>query len=868
MRSNASGPDKSETDQDSQNVTRRIERQILFARLALFFESLLPAAAPLLAVAAAFVGLSWMGFWSQAPVYIHIPLLLLFFLGFLWAAASLRSMHWPGRESGRRRVETASGLTNRPLEALDDSLAAGSAKKTTRALWNAHRARAVRSLGRLRFQWPSPRITLSDGYAWRLAAAILLYIGAFVGNGSYGELIGEAFRFDRPASDAGLRIDAWVTPPAYTGHPPIFLDMDKAAGMQAAGEAIRIPAGSLAFIRAQGVRDMEVAYATESGERKIAAVDDAAEVIAVRAGGRAPKGPVFTTHEVMLDKDGAVAISAAGGPLAQWRFEVVEDVKPEIEMLDPPEVQVSGAVKLTYSMTDDYGVIGARALLTAKEESITFAAETSEVRPLVAAPDFKLSLPQRRTKSGAAQTFRDLTSHPWAGSLVEIALQARDEAGQIGQSPVTEFRLPSRNFSKPMARAIVEQRRNLALDVNRRLQVLDAFDALMIAPERFIDNASIYLGMRFVYRRLQEAEEDADLLEALDVMWDLALGIEDGDLSLAERALREAEEALRRALENGAPDEEIERLTQALREALNEYFQALAEQMRRNPGETMPVDPNAQTLRQQDLEQMLKQIEDLARTGAHDAAREMLSQMQQMLENLRAGRPQMQQGKSANQMSDALNKLGEMIQRQRELMDKSFRLDQDGQRQRGQQRQGQERNGEQQPGEGSSQQDLAQQLAEALRQLQQGQGDLQQSLEQLLQQLEQDGVRPNEALKDAGRAMGRAEGALGKGEPGNAVGPQGEALQALQQGAKGLVEQMINQGQGQGTADGRGDPRNTDPLGRPNAPQREVDGRDTLPGEIDIQRARRILQQLRQKLGDPLRSETERNYIERLLTPY
>jgi len=887
LRSNLNDPVPSEKTVDPRVLARRIERQVNLARAAAFLERLLPALSPLLAVVAIFVGLSWLGLWRELPKVVHIPVLIGFAGALGWSLWHLRGLRWPSRESGRRRVEIASGLSNRPLEALDDTLVSGATRLATRALWDAHRRRAARRLGALRFAWPSPNINLMDGYGVRLLAIMVLYIGAFVGSGSYGPRIADAFRFDRPAADAGLRIDAWVTPPAYTGHPPIFLNAAKAGDGEdpASGdaiEAIRIPQGSMAIIRAQGIQDLQVAYATESGERLIAAINDDTKPVAASARSDEPDraGSFFSTHEVKIDRDGAILVSNVDGGMARWQFEVVEDVKPEITMQEPPEIQLSGAIKLTYAMKDDYGVIGARAILTPKEESITFAAESKDVRPLVSAPKFKLGLPQRRTKSGSSQTFRDLTAHPWAGSLVEIALQARDEAGQTGESEALEFRLPARNFSKPMARAIVEQRRNLALDVNRRLQVLDAFDALMIAPERFIDDASIYLGMRYVYRRLQEAEEDKALLEALDVMWDLALAIEDGDLSLAERALREAEEALRKALENGADEEEIKRLTQELRDAMDDYFKALAEQMMRNPGENMPMDPNAQTLRQQDLDDMLNQIEDLARTGAHDAAREMLSQMQQMLENLRAGRPQMQQGKSAKEMSDALKKLGEMIQKQRELMDKSFQMDQEERRRRRQERQnrqgqrdGQNPDGQQQPGgqpggEGS-QQDMAQRLAEALRKLQQGQGDLQQSLEQLLQQLERDGIRTNEALKDAGRSMDRAEGALGLGQPGEAVGPQGEALQSLQQGTKGLIEQMINQGQGQGMADGRGDQRNQDPMGRPYRNAMEDDGGAVkVPGEIDTQRARRILRELRKKLGDPLRSDTERNYFERLLTPY
>ena len=92
-------------------------------------------------------------------------------------------------------------------------------------------------------------------------------------------------------------------------------------------------------------------------------------------------------------------------------------------------------------------------------------------------------LPQARTKSGTGQTIKDLTDHPWAGAEVTMTLIARDEAGNEGTSEPVTFRLPERVFTKPLARALVEQRRNLALDANARPLVTTALDALALAPE-------------------------------------------------------------------------------------------------------------------------------------------------------------------------------------------------------------------------------------------------------------------------------------------------------------------------------------------------------------------------------------------------
>jgi hypothetical protein len=82
-------------------------------------------------------------------------------------------------------------------------------------------------------------------------------------------------------------------------------------------------------------------------------------------------------------------------------------------------------------------------------------------------------------------------------------------------------------------------------------------------------------------------------------------------------------------------------------------------------------------------------------------------------------------------------------------------------------------------------------------------------------------------------------------------------------------------GDGQGNSPGaragrqQGDGRQSDPLGRP------LHGKDfgddltvKIPGEIDVQRVRRILEELRRRLGDPQRPQIELDYLERLLKDY
>ncbi|HET7848637.1 MAG TPA: TIGR02302 family protein [Pseudolabrys sp.] len=467
-----------------------------------------------------------------------------------------------------------------------------------------------------------------------------------------------------------------------------------------------------------------------------------------------------------------------------------------------------------------------------------------------------------RARAGTAQTTHDLTEHPWAGADVVMTLIARDEAGNEGRSEAHELTLPERIFTKPVARALIEQRRNLALDANTKPIVLTALDALTLAPEKFTPNASVYLGLRSIYFDLLHARSDDALREVVARMWDMAVQIEDGNMSQAEQALRQAQEALRQALERNAPDDEIKRLTDQLRAALDKFLQALAEQMKRNPQQlARPLDRNTRVLSQQDLKNLIDRLENLARSGNKDAARRLLEQLQSMLENLQMAQP----GDTGDDdMMSALDELGDMIRKQQQLRDRTFKQGQDSRR-------------NQQPGQRRQFGDLRQ-----------DQQQLHQRLQQLLEQLRKNGLGQqmpgqkgqgqkgqgqNEMgqLGDAGDAMGQAEGQLGQGDADSAVDSQGRALEAMRKGAQGLAQQMQQSGMGPGPGqpgrNGRARAQqDTDPLGRPmRGRQYGDDVTVKVPGEIDAQRARRILEELRKRLADPSRPQIELDYIERLL---
>jgi uncharacterized protein (TIGR02302 family) len=873
-------------------LTARLARTRLAVRATMIVERGWPLFLPLLIVVCLFLSLSWLGVFRVMPDLARLAALIVIGLTALAAAYPLRFYRHPMAGEIDRRIERANKLAHTPVLVQTDRLAkdGGQGGAFAEALWREHRRRMAASLEGVGGDLPRTRVPERDPWGLRAAVALLLVTAFAFSFGPLGGSVGDGFRAHGWMETVPPRIDAWVTPPAYTGKAPVFLTSSNNTQItgQAADEtapppqssftvpenselSLRVTGGSgeetLVFTDAAGtIRDIEPQGGPEKANAENADADRASPAPTGVAGVRQFAGKLTT--------GGTLSLKSGERELSTWSFAVTPDNPPAIRFSGEPKRAVNGALELAYEVEDDYGAAEAVADFALEEEPAAGA------HPLYGEPEMKLSLPRRDAKGPTAKTSRDLTEHVWAGSRVKLTLKARDAAGQEAVSETKTLVMPERIFTNPLAKAVVEHRKIFSLDANRKQDALDLIDAITIRPEDTFENPSHYLGIMAGRTRLAMAESDEQLRAVADYMWEMALSIEDGDLSAAEKRLRQAQEALQQALENNASDEEIDKLMAELRQAMEEFLREFAERSMQNPNTAQQMPENSQELRQSDLQRMLDQIENLAKSGNRDQAKDLLAQLQQMMNNLQAGRMQQgQNGQQNSEMRQQMDKLGEIMRRQQEMMNETFRMDQ---MQRGQQQQqgqgGQQQQGEngqgQQPGQqgqqpGQGQPMTPEEFAEALKQLQEGQGQLQGDLEALTKSLEGLGMQPGEGFGEAGEAMGEAEGSLGKGEGGRAVGEQGRALEALRKGAQDMMNQMMQAMQGEeggGQEGGRQQNADRDPLGRPRATQGPDFGDSvTVPDEIDVQRARQILEAIRKRLGNALSPELERSYLERLL---
>jgi uncharacterized protein (TIGR02302 family) len=815
-----------------------LERRLRLAGAAILWERHWPSLWPMLGLAGLFLVLAEFDLLPRLPGWAHLAILGVLGLGILYAGwHALRSFVRPHRETARRRIEQASGLQHRPLTALDDRMSA-TIDPASDALWRAHRARMLKVVRRLRVGTPRAGFARRDPYGLRAAILLLLLIAGLDAGDQWGARLLRAVKpsFAATVAAAPATLDVWLTPPAYTGLAPQFLQRDRAV------ETIAVPTGSTLLAQITGGRDTP----------KLKVDGDATEFARVDAKSFKLGATIASGSRLTVEQDGAT--------LGTWAMTVIPDETPTIEFVTPPQRTQRAALRLEYLAKDDYGVEGARATIRRTDPKATD--ETLEL---------ELPLPGQHLREARAASFHDLTPHPWAGLAVELRLVAIDAIGQTGSSEPVAMTLPERAFNHPIARAIIEQRKALTLDPASREAVAEILGDLSARPGLYSDDIVVFLGLRTARARLFLDGSAETTVAIQQLLWDTALRVEDGNLSLAERELRQLQQALQEALARNAPDAEIEKLMNELQQAIDKYLQSMMENMQKMDPAQMekmpPMDPSRMVTRD-DLKKMLDRARELARTGSKDAARDMLARLQEMLENLRAGKPMQAQG-GDSQQRQMMRGMRDMMQKQQQLLDKSFRASRPQQGQRGQQgqqgqrgqqgQQGQQGGHEGEMGDAAGQQEaLRRMLGEMMRQMGEGMGDI------------------PAPFGRAERAMRDAAEALRNGQPGQAVGPQSEALDQLQQAARAMAEQMQNQmggepGEGEWGQPDENAPRqrvDRDPLGRPLSGNGSYDQGDVkIPDQADVQKSREILDELRRRAGEQ-RPKDELDYIDRLLKTY
>ena len=789
-------------------------------------------------------------------------------LAMLWTAVrGIQAFRWPSREEALDRLDRT--VPGRPIAAISDAQAIGAGDPASEAVWNAHVTRMAERAKAAKAPAPDLKLAKRDPFAIRYVAllglTVALLFGSFWRVASVAEMAP-----GNQAVASGPSWEGWVEPPLYTGLPSLYLNDISQDGFD-------IPEGSRVTIRFYG----EVGALTLN------------ETVSMRTEDIPPASDPVQAFDIW--QNGAIEIGGPGGQ--SWEIAVLEDQNPSIEF-DGPIVQGEGGrMEAPFVASDDYGVTDGQMEitldLTQVDRRYGLVIDPESRDPIVL--DIPITISGDRTQFSET-VVEDFSEHPWANLPVTASLVARDAAEHEGLSAPQFATLPGRRFFDPLAKAIIEQRRDLLWNRANAPRVARLLRAVSFQPEDVFRSETVYLKLRYTVRRLETRVSlgrltDEIVGETADALWGLAIEIEEGDLGDALERLQRAQDRLSEAIENGATDEEIAELMQELREAMQDYMNQLAQQQPDGQQQQQAENQQMQEMTGDQLQDMLDRLQELMEQGRMAEAQQLLDQLRQMMENMQVAQGQQGQQSEGEQ---AMEGLAETLRDQQGLSDEAFRdlqeqFNPNAQAGQAEGNEGRSGGGEgrgaqhdQSPGQGEGgQQGSDQQGGEP----QNGQGegslaDRQQALRDQLQRQQQNlpgagtpnGDAAREALGRAGEAMDDAEDALREEDFAGALDSQSQAMEALRDGMRELAEQMAEQqqqqqGGQQGQQSGQGNPDGSrDPLGR-EAGQNGRLGTDEqlLQGEDVYRRARELLDEIRRRSGEQDRPTEELDYLKRLL---
>jgi uncharacterized protein (TIGR02302 family) len=885
-----------------EQTLKRLVRPLRLTRVGMVLERLVRAFWPLWSVLIALAAAIFLGLHETAPVEAVWATGVVGLLAALWGAwRGIRAFRWPSRGEAVTRLDAT--LPGRPLQALADSQAIGATDDASVAVWAAHVKRMAGRAAGARAVEPDLRLASRDPYALRYVA-----LTAFVAALLFGSIwrVATVTEVAGPGPGAALAAgpswEGWVEPPLHTGKPSLYLN-------DIVADELAVPEGSRVSLRLYG--EVGALSVAETVSRAAPVQGEAGEEVADTA----PATAAAQSFEVA--RSGRIAIEGDGG--RSWEVAVLPDTAPSITFDGAMRREANGEFAQPFAASDDYGVVAGRGTIRLDAEAVDrdhgLAAEPDPREPLT----IDLPLPISGDRAEFAETIvEDFSKHPWSGLPVEFRLTAIDASGNEGYSEVLELEsLPGRRFFDPLAKAVIEQRRDLLWAKANAPRVAQVIRAVSHRPDDVFRSTSTYLQLRFALMRLETAAategglDDAAQEEIAEALWQIALDIEEGDLSDAMERLRRAQDRLAEAIRNGASEEEIAELMRELREAMQDYMNQLAQQQRER-GEQPQMSESMQELSGDQLQQMLDRLQQLMEEGRTAEAQQLLEQLRRMMENMQIAQGQQGQGQQSPGQQ-AMEGLAETLREQQGLSDEAFRnlqeqfnpgqqgqQGQQGQGQQGQQfgqgQQGQQGQspgqqgqrpgqqgqqfgqgqpgGGQQPGMPGQQGQPGAQGMPSAEELARRQGQLRRELDRQRQNLPGAGTEEGEAARDslgrAGEAMDRAEDALRGDDLAGAIDEQAQAMEALREGMRDLGEALAQQQQGQGQQGdqvGQSSPNGRrDPLGRDGGNNGPLGTQENLlQGEDVYRRARDLLDEIRRRAAEQERPDVELDYLRRLL---
>ncbi len=803
---------------------------IFYYRILYILSRLRPIFFKIFILVSVFLILSFFNFWANISWWLHVTFLLfylaMFFLTFIFS----KDLHlWPSKKKIAYIIEKNSKAEANPISALIDIPYLTSRSDS---IWELHQINMKKNLKNLKLNLrTSNYFSKIDPLIIRLPITIFLLVSFFYAESkdSIAGRIRDAFIIDYNIETKTLAsVEAWIKPPDYTKKENKYLSKDQ---YLLSDRAIfeKVPKGSELIIKILSKTDVNVIVNDKILD--LIRLDD-----------------FNYSSEININENKNIIVEQKEKKLFKWSLSIIEDSPPKVSFVSEPFVTKRKAIKMDYQATDDYGIKRILVRLYKPKEFSSLVEEYVELE-VIAPKNFN-------NKEINGVKYLNLVDHIWSGYKTTFSMQGEDFIGQKDFME-KEIMIPEKDFYNPTAKKIISFRKNIALNKLSIKKLYSSLDIIKSEVKGSDLTKSTEKIFNYIYEDINKIKnkniDSGDIL--FMKLWELAILIENNNLSNSEVALRKSEEELSKSIVEKNNLEGVNDMLASLNENISDYLDKIEDSFfPKDDANTENRDAYDNNKRdsieslKNNLDYLMQDISDLASIGANKEAEKTLEKLRDITENIVPEDYNPKISSQSDSKQDILEQLSKLIDKQEIIMEESFHE--------------------------ASKQGYAEQNSpgNGKKSTPEKQDSLKQSLAQMMRDI---GKKENQIPSELGRAERAMRQALKELEKGNldkASNAQGRAMELMKRGAKEFSKKSSKDSQSnleKANNENNFNPNNTDPLGRPLEKEGNLSGADIgISKKREILKAKKIASELYKRSSEESRSKEEKAYIGRLLDWY
>lgn len=202
----------------------------------------------------------------------------------------------------------------------------------------------------------------------------------------------------------------------------------------------------------------------------------------------------------------------------------IEATPPRIAFTSQPTLVESRSLSLSYMASGDGDIT--KVFLRVTPHNPLPGANNASV---------DISLPAPKANRILRTDIEDMLARPWSGQPVSVQLVATNEAGLQGVTKSVEVAMPSRDFSHPLARVLVQERLKLMQDPDNnalREEAANLMASIAHQPANFGGDPVVLMALRGGAVRLVLGRSHDAVVAVNDLLWYAAVRLDAMDKRL------------------------------------------------------------------------------------------------------------------------------------------------------------------------------------------------------------------------------------------------------------------------------------------------------------------------------------------------